>query len=169
MIDDQRPRIHARGGIPKLFDPLYVFGDPMFEPAPPEALRRARWQKFGADLAGEVVVINALSVENYFAATFRRSQSAGLTGAGHTGAGFQAMRAAGGTFDAVFVTISATFRGDSFTVVTVEPYAVNMNRLSLEMARSTTESREAAQRAVSSAIDDAIERVRPMIATAASP
>lgn len=160
LIDDRRPEIQARGGSPRLLEPLYVFGDALFDPAPVDALRSALWREFGDSLDEEAVVLETLAVENYFAATSRRSQSAGLIASGQTGAGLMAMRAQGGLFDAVFVSVSGQFRGNGFAVLVAEPYAVNANRLSLDMAKNTLESREAAQRAVTRAIEQAVAELR---------
>jgi hypothetical protein len=168
-LEDQRPAIQARGGTPRLFDPLYVFGDKMFDLSPPEVLRQKLWQEFGNALAGDVLVIHAFAVENYYAATFRRNQAAGLLGAGQTAAGFMAMREAGDTFDAVFVTINATVGGQVIEIQTVEPYTVDNGRISLELSRSTRESIEAAKLAVSRAIDEAVEILRPAKAEASTP
>lgn len=76
-IDDLRPVIQARGGSPRLLEPLYLFGDALFDPTPVEALRAALWHEFGDSLGEEAILLETLAVENYFAATSRRSQSAG--------------------------------------------------------------------------------------------
>lgn len=163
LIEDRRPEIQTRGGSPRLLEPLYVFGDALFDPAPAAALRAALWREFGDSLGEEVILLETLAVENYFAATSRRSQSAGLTAAGQTGAGLLAMREQGGSFDAVFVSIGGQFRGKEFAVLEAEPYTVNVNRLSLDMAKNTLESRQAAQLAVNRAIKQVLGQFRVIL------
>lgn len=73
------------------------------------------------------------------------------------------MREQGSSFDAVFVSIGGQFRGKEFAVLSAEPYEVNANRLSLDMAKNTLESREAAQRAVTRAIEQVVAEFRVIL------
>jgi hypothetical protein len=119
---DERPAKELKGGLPLLFDPTYSVPDARLSPGLLDLLGSALEKKLGDRAKGLVVTVRRLQVQNYFRATYERSQAINLAiTAGLAGVVLAAVDSKQ-PVDAVLFRLEGSVQGHEFSVNLAEPY-----------------------------------------------